>query len=362
MQTRFFQHLEPGDNLGKITKLKYIDDISDDEMILYYFEDGTKCSSEFVAGVDDEGDPIENRMVMVELAGPQYPWKFTKKEVIAEVSKMVKDDGTGEIYEAVGPDVHLNRANGGNNRSIEEIRQNSIKTEVHRPKRPSKYIAIPDDEYLLSEHPDLENMPVKADTSTSVLPSIFRPKKKRPVELSADYDFDDESVEDKLPEVKKSIDDKKKALALSSDKMDLNMVLGKMAVGKINVSDGDWKVSLDKDEFRKRLSLSSDDAEKLRKKSEKGCSPFDACLENEDILVKNMIDKSKKKAAKIKLAIQIELPPKEIYSTIKDVYEDGMADEFIKSVTARISMDKLLESLSAGMKEFYEGSTKSDNK
>ena len=25
---RFFQHIEPGDNLGKITKLKYIDDIS----------------------------------------------------------------------------------------------------------------------------------------------------------------------------------------------------------------------------------------------------------------------------------------------------------------------------------------------
>lgn len=55
---RFFQHLEPGDNIGKITRLKYIDDISDDELILYYFEDGSKCSSEFISFVDDDFDPM----------------------------------------------------------------------------------------------------------------------------------------------------------------------------------------------------------------------------------------------------------------------------------------------------------------
>ena len=78
----------------------------------------------------------------------------------------------------------------------------------------------------------------------------------------------------------------------------------------------------------------------------------------EDVLIKNMIDKSKKKSATIRLNVSMELPPKEIYNTIRDVYEEGMADEFVKSVTARISMDNLLESLSTGMKKFYEGSDK----
>ena len=59
------------------------------------------------------------------------------------------------------------------------------------------------------------------------------------------------------------------------------------------------------------------------------------------------------------LAVSIPLPPKEVYGTIKDVYEEGMADQFVKSVTARISMDKLLESLADGMKKFYEGQSQS---
>jgi hypothetical protein len=38
-----------------------------------------------------------------------------------------------------------------------------------------------------------------------------------------------------------------------------------------------------------------------------------------------------------------------------------MADQFVKSVTARISMDKLLESLAEGMKKFYEGQSQTSN-
>ena len=81
MSTRFYQHILPGDNLGKVTRLKYIDDISDDELILYYFEDGSKCSSEFIADVEEE-NPIQAKKVMVTLAGSNYPWVFERKEVV----------------------------------------------------------------------------------------------------------------------------------------------------------------------------------------------------------------------------------------------------------------------------------------
>ena len=347
---RFFQHLEPGDNLGKITKLKYIDDISDDDMILYYFEDGTFCNSEFIAGVEDEGDPIMDKKVMVELAGPQYTWQFIKKEVIPEVTKVVQNDGDGQFYEAVGPDVHLNKANGGMTRSIEEVRQNSIRTDVKRPKKPAKFRQEPDDPYLLSEHPDLENAKSAPDTSasTGLIPGVIKKKTKmKPVE---DYDFDAEPVQEEAPVVqpKKTAQPNKKVL---------NMDIPKMNVETITVSDGDWSVTISKEEFKKRLMVSSDEIERI-KKEVVGKSPFDERISKEDVLIKNMIDKSKKKSATIRLNVSMELPPKEIYNTIRDVYEEGMADEFVKSVTARISMDNLLESLSSGMKKFYEGSDK----
>lgn len=56
---RFFQHIErPKEdainkkmksNFGQVTELKYIDDISDPDMIMYYFKDGSCCNREFIA-------------------------------------------------------------------------------------------------------------------------------------------------------------------------------------------------------------------------------------------------------------------------------------------------------------------------
>lgn len=55
----FYQHVDftQEETMGKVTKLKYIDDISDDEMILFYFEDGTHCSEDFIAPIESH-DPV----------------------------------------------------------------------------------------------------------------------------------------------------------------------------------------------------------------------------------------------------------------------------------------------------------------
>ena len=49
---KFYQHMQPGETLGKITKLKYIDDISDDELIIYVFADNSKCSEAYIAEIN----------------------------------------------------------------------------------------------------------------------------------------------------------------------------------------------------------------------------------------------------------------------------------------------------------------------
>ena len=87
-------------------------------------------------------------------------------------------------------------------------------------------------------------------------------------------------------------------------------------------------------------------------------------IDNEDILIKSMIEKSKTKKAKITMAITLELPPKEVYNTLKNVYEDGLTEQFVSSMTARIPKDTLLQSLNAGLARYYEGETakKTDKK
>src|SRR5574344_602690 len=102
---RLYQHLITGDNMGKIVRLKYIDDISDDELILYYFSDNTKCSSEFIADVED-ASPIQAKKAMITLAGPDCAWTVIKKEIpVEESEKMVGADGV--LYEAPTPGMTL---------------------------------------------------------------------------------------------------------------------------------------------------------------------------------------------------------------------------------------------------------------
>ena len=369
---RFFQHLEAGDKLGKITKLKYIDDISDDDMILYYFEDGTKCNPDMIAPVgytvEDFEQVVRERKVMVELAGPNYAWSIMQKEVIPETSSFYVDEVTGERFEIVGRDVQSNGTR--DSAVIDKVAQKHMRTELKLPGKPSRFTQEPDENYMLSEHPELENGGTAVASSDSSAPAtgIFKKHTKKVVQQPIpDFDFDaDETVNDSsvaqtdVQEVRHDKTAKVDARAVAMKAKTLNISLDKLTVSNITVNDGEWSETLSIDELRKRLSISSDEVEKLRQTAATK-SPFEKCIDDEDVLVKNMIDKSKKKNAKIMLAVSIPLPPKEVYGTIKDVYEDGMADQFVKSVTARISMDKLLESLAEGMKKFYEGQSQTPN-
>ena len=67
-----------------------------------------------------------------------------------------------------------------------------------------------------------------------------------------------------------------------------------------------------------------------------------------------MIEKSKREICTIGLDIEMTLPPKEVYNTIKSVYPEGMAQEFVNSLSVRTSEEQLKEALSAGLTAFYE--------
>ena len=67
---KFYQHLEPNELMGKVTKLRYVDDINeDDNIVYYYFVDGTKCNSEFIGEINDMA-AVEKKKIMAEVIDP----------------------------------------------------------------------------------------------------------------------------------------------------------------------------------------------------------------------------------------------------------------------------------------------------
>ena len=111
--------------------------------------------------------------------------------------------------------------------------------------------------------------------------------------------------------------------------------------------------SMSKEEFVKRLSVSSQQYENAVKNNKS--ANLMSIMDNEDVLIKNMIDKSKKNKCKITMSLSLDIPPQEVYDTIKMVYEEGMADQFVKSLTARyLSQDNMLSAISSGLSAYYE--------
>lgn len=338
--SKFYQHVEPGDNLGKITRLKYIDDISDDELILYCFEDGTKCSSEYIGGVNETEDSIKSK-VMVELTGPDNPWQFMKKEVIAETSKKVRDEVTGEIYEVVGRDVEMDGAPGGQNRSIKGMAKNGIRIEITQPRKLNRFRQEEDGLYKLSEHPELEKGEKAIEKPVS-----------RPVKVEQKQVIEqDETVEIKTPDVEKAVKIEHANFLVREVNADkTHMFINTDVCKKLNLKYGGEEIEISIDELYELIKNKDKKVKEVKKEVE---VEF-----NEDPLIKNMIDKSKKKVCGISMNLKLELPPKEVYETIKMVYPEGMTDEFVKSLTARIPVQSLKESLSTGLSVYYDGAKK----
>lgn len=358
MSTRFYQHILPGDDLGKVTRLKYIDDISDDELILYYFEDGSKCSSEFIADVEEE-NPIQAKKVMVTLAGSNYPWVFERKEVVDEKSPIMKADD-GIMYEAPTPGTHLGGM--GQNRTVEKFVQEGIRTEVRPPRRPAKYTLPPLEDFYLSLHPELEYGGKVVESTpenkkTQQKPNMNALKKSNTV-IEEDYTIDDfDAALSESEEQKKHISKKESVKeTVEETVVPVHTAIVQNTIQSTNaVIDIDSLMKCNKVTFKiNGKSLDMTPAELVSHFTDKSSSKIESCIANEDVLIKNMIDKSKKKACKITMGITLELPPKEVYDTIKSVYEEGMTEQFVQSLTARIPQDSLLKSLANGLSSYYD--------
>lgn len=363
---KFYQHMQPGDTLGKITKLKYIDDISDDELILYVFEDNTKCDESYIAEVNNM-DAFNGRYVMTELSTPINKWNFKTVEFDLNETKSVQGDD-GNIYEVPQPGIGrngehislgLNEDGTSNTRTI----SNAGKRTDATPPTMVKNVKVEDKEnYLLSLHPELLNGPCKETTDIPNNVTIGTTVKKPSQITKNTTDIVTTVVEPTKPEYITSGNIKTtspistaviETVRHANITINLDDILSNSEYESVNVISNGVKTELSINQFAQRLN------NEIIEKEDKEISPFEDPDYKEDILITNMIDKSKKKIYNIGVDIELELPPKEVYKTIKDVYPDGMSEHFVTSIARRMDNNTLKEALAKGLTDYYE-STLSD--
>ena len=376
---RFFQHLEPGDNIGKITRLKYIDDISDDELILYYFEDGSKCSSEFISFVDDDFDPMQaKKKVMAEITGPNNPWVIERHEIVPDEDRIIVG-ADGVRYQAPDPTTKFAGSLGAQTTSVAEEAKSGIRIEVHPPRKVARFTQEPDNAYLLSEHPNLE---LNVKSSVDMKKPVTVAKNNKPEHIQTmdvtnvsikneitnfdnEFDVDDSTSlnetqqqirSQQLPQPQPRPEIHFPVSGLPINTLSANNLLidfDKIKNDEITFIIDNKTYRLNPEEVKKRLTVSSNDYEEALKQS--SSMNLSNIMDNEDVLIKNMIDKSKKNKCKITMSLALDIPPQEVYDTIKVVYEEGMAEQFVRSLTARyLSQDNMLSSISDGLKAYYE--------
>jgi hypothetical protein len=407
----FYQHVDftQEETMGKVTKLKYIDDISDDEMILFYFEDGTHCSEDFIAPIESH-DPVQEQMAMVKLAGPNHVWVYQAREVnIAEGESVVTNEGQ---FEAVNP-FAVSMVGSGANAQINGIKKGGTRYELMKwPRVPKKLVLEPEDNYRLSLHPELENggkIQNAAPNETYITETSVQMNESAQQQSGAVDSFDAAYIEQQMepqavvktklvktgttnqPVAQTAVKRTQSPLSapkqpttptgiqMGGDNMSVFIDADKCAAKGdtlgVTVRGHGNNVQMGWEEFIQRTQTNPEEILALKAEiakltayieelSANQVSEEQDVIDNEDILIKSMIEKSKTKKAKITMAITLELPPKEVYNTLKNVYEDGLTEQFVSSMTARIPKDTLLQSLNAGLARYYEGETakKTDKK
>lgn len=372
---KFYQHMQPGETLGKITKLKYIDDISDDELILYVFEDNTKCDESYIAEVNNM-NAFNGRYMMAELSGPTNKWSFQTVEFNLNETKTVTADN-GQVYEVPQPGIgvngeHMSLSLTEDGKSSSRPMSNAGKRTDATPPIAVKNINVESKEnYLLSLHPELLDPSLKQNINISEsTDNLILSKTVKKPEIKVDSPDIVETVIKAVPNPQvgqfsnKKINTTKSPISTAvietvrhaSITINLDDILSNSEYDSINVVSNGETVTLSTEQFAQRLR--NEVIEQIPE--DKKISPYEDPDYKEDILITNMIDKSKKKVYNIGVDIELELPPKEVYKTIKDVYPEGMSEHFVTSISRRMDNNTLKEALAKGLTDYYE-STLSDN-
>lgn len=359
--------MQPGDSLGKITKLRYIDDINDDELILYVFEDGTKCDEQYIAEINNT--QAFGKFVMAELTNPLNKWEFKVNEFNLSKPKFVTGDD-GQRYEVPDPGISITRDNNnyveGSHTFVSTSEDGIMKPqtmpfdgkriEAIPPRNVKNKNVEPKENYLLSLHPELLNGPINEDNQISaelLSHSVQKQEQIQPKILNKSN-----IMSSKSPITTNVIETVKHAsIVIDLDELTKSKEYDSVKL-IINGEDQEFTI----DEFIEKLKNFNNVSEPaiISMPIENAVSQHPTY--KEDIFITNMIDKSKKKNCTIGVDFNLDLPPKEVYNMIKTVYSDELASEFVRSLAHRMNIEELKSAVSMGLENYYDTETATNKK
>ena len=377
---KFYQHINSDDPLfQKTTKLLYVDD-SDPDLLLYVFDDGSKCSAEFVAKIDDMN--ANNGMFhMVEVESPVNIWRF--KPIELKPTNLNAKTADGQDVEVpdpyfVGLSGNNSQLNGGG------MVKEGIRWESRSPRAAVRPI---DDinEYFGSyiKYAVENNVKINKDINTDLVMKAMSGKldeavknntsqpaintapteepKIEPTTLKTSMPIGETAPEIKVNTPKKEpvsvFQETKKQLIINADEL-------------INSNDYDIvKLTFNGEEkeidIKKFFTQAIEEQKIVEVKADASTIQGPVTLAADDIeidiintpeweLINNMINMSQKEECTIDIELILSLPPIDVYRLIKTAYPKGLSDAFVKTIANRMPIKELRLALAQGLLCYYD--------
>lgn len=377
---KFYQHINSDDPLfQKTTKLLYVDD-SDPDLLLYVFDDGSKCSAEFVAKIDDMN--ANNGMYhMVEVESPVNIWRF--KSIELKPTNLNAKTADGQDVEVpdpyfVGLSGNNSQLNGGG------LVKEGIRWESRSP-RPAVRPIDDINEYFGSyiKYAVENNVKINKDINTDLVMKAMSGKLDEAIKNNASQPaintapIEEQKIEsttlktsmpigESAPEIKVNTSKKEPVSVFQETKKQLIINADEL----INSNDYDIvKLTFNGEEkeidIKKFFTQAVEEQKVVEVQAETHTSQGPVTLAKDDIeidiintpeweLINNMINMSQKEECSIDIELILSLPPIDVYRLIKTAYPKGLSDAFVKTIANRMPIKELRLALAQGLLSYYD--------
>lgn len=373
--SKFYQHINSDDpKFQTTTKLLYVDD-SDPDLLLYNFEDGTKCSAEFIAKIDDF-NANSGTYHMVEVESPVNIWRFKPIEVKA--GNLMAKTADGQDVEV--PDPYFVGLSG-NNAPLNG--GGAIKEGTRWESRPPRPAVRPIDdinEYFSSyiKYAVENNVKINKDINTKLVMDAMEGKlaaveeeEKTPVAEAPIEAEKPQPLKTSLASVNKGkpakqqnpfVETKKQLIINADDLINSN----DYDIVKLTYNGEEHEIDINTFfaqaiEEQKIVEVPQH-ANNMNTTVEVADSdiPIDIINTPEWGLINNMINMSQKEECAIDMELVLSLPPVEVYKLIKTAYPKGLSEVFVKTIANRMPIKELRIALAHGLMCYYDGDAEED--
>lgn len=387
MTHKFFQHVDQYDKetFLHVTELSYIDD-TDPSIILYHFDDGTKCNIEFIGESVDTTTESINNLAFVQVSNKSQIWKCNIVETKAQERKARTANGE----EVIVPDRTMFSVTG---ESLNDITQYNwvkpISKKINNDDILLYYIStiksfletgeLPIELY----NPDIHDLKYKWSVIYNMeqiadhIPNYLIPENLTPnfskYLRECDYNHipkNEEIKEEKNETIVTPVKNTENIIEDNNSEK-LEAVIVKLCGNrKAEISykeDGtyiieDSNVYMLADLIDAYNSLQDEDVPAELEQPKNPRKSILGANKETVAFLSDMIANAAKKTAEASVSIELDVPPFDVYKLLKTVYPEDWANIFIELIATSVSPEDLQSALGEGLKAYYDNEMENHSK